>query len=79
MKPVDVYEMELDEVEMLWEQITVIEAQEQIKAMKALDFPHQRKQDRQKIHKDLSMSAYPDEMKPKNYVSVETVQRLLGG
>lgn len=62
----------------MWECVTMIEAQEQLKLMNALDFPNMKKSQRQKIHKDLHRLAYPSSVKPKNYISIEDVQKMLG-
>jgi hypothetical protein len=59
--------------------MTTIEAQEQLKAFEVQDWGHMKKPTREKRHKDLFSKAYPGEMKPKNFVSPEQVQRLLGG
>jgi hypothetical protein len=59
--------------------MTAIEAQEQLKMFEVQDWGQMKKQTREKRHKELFAKAYPGEMKPKNYVSAEHVQRLLGG
>lgn len=63
---------------MLWECITIIEAQEQLKLFEAQDWSHMKKAARQKKHKALYAAAFPSEMKPKNYVSPEQMLAVLG-
>lgn len=62
----------------MWGQITVIEAQEQLKLLIALDWPNMKKTARQKKHKELYNQAYPSELRVKNYVSVADLQKVLG-
>lgn len=62
----------------LWDQITVIEAQDQLKLLQVQDWPNLKKTPRQKIHKNLFNQAYPSQLKTKNYITVEELGKLLG-
>lgn len=66
-------------VESMWLAMTPIEAQDELKSLKRMDWPNLKKRDREKLHKEYTNLSFPDEMKPKNYVSPEQVQKLLGG
>lgn len=70
--------MQDDRVQSLWECITMIEAQEQLKMMNSLDWPNLKKEQRKNLHKDLYKQAYPDALKKKNYVSIDDLKRLQG-
>lgn len=70
--------MQDDQVQSLWECITMIEAQEQLKMMTCLDWPNLKKAQRQNLHKDLFAKAYPDSIRKKNYVSIDDLKRLQG-
>jgi hypothetical protein len=63
----------------MWEAITIIEAQEQLKLLTALDWQNMKKEQRAKTHRELFRQAYPSSIKEKNYVSVEDLQRVFGG
>ena len=62
----------------MWESITVIEAQEQLKMFTVSDWPNMKKQAKQKLHKDLFRKAYPSNLKQKNYVTLTDLQKALG-
>ena len=62
----------------MWDCITVIEAQNQLTLLTALDFPNMKKTQRQKLHKEVYKLAYPSEIRAKNYVSIEDLQRIVG-
>jgi hypothetical protein len=62
----------------MWQAVTVIEAQEQLKMFNVLDWPNMKNEKRKKAHKDLFKLAYPSEIKTKNSVSPQDLQRLLG-
>lgn len=68
-----------DVVMSLWDNITLIEAQEQLKMLTALDWPDMKKTARQKMHKELFNKAYPTEIRKKNYVTLKDLQKLQGG
>lgn len=67
-----------ERVESLWQAITVIEAQEQLKQMSIADWPNMKKQQRSKIHKELFKQAYPSEIRKKNYITPEDLGKVLG-
>ena len=69
--------MSLDDVEMIWQNITTIEAQEQLKMFNAMDWPNLKKNKRQSLHKELFAKAFPGEIKPKNFVSIKEIQSAL--
>jgi len=70
--------MQDERVQSLWDCITMIEAQEQLKTMTALDWPNLKKNQRQELHKGLFKKAYPDSLRKKNYISVDDLKRLQG-
>lgn len=41
----------------------IIEAQEMIRAMNVADYPHMKKTNREKLHKQVYKSAFPDQKK----------------
>lgn len=63
---------------MMWECITVIEAQEQLKLMNALDWPNMKKDQRQKLHRELHRQAYPSNIVKKDYITIDHLQQLVG-
>jgi hypothetical protein len=67
-----------DAVEKLWECITMIEAQEQLKTFVASDWSNMKKNQRTKLHKDLYNQAYPSQLKKKNYITPEDLAKVLG-
>lgn len=66
------------DIDTLWEAITSIEAQEQLKLMNALDWPNMKKEQRQKRHRELYKQAYPSSIKEKNYITLEDLDKLQG-
>lgn len=70
--------MKNDLVEAMWLAITHIEAQQELIALRRMDWPNLKKRDREKLHKSYFAQAFPDEMKPKNYITPEKLQELLG-
>lgn len=62
----------------MWNMITTIEAQEQLKQMSVADWPNVIKSERTKIHKELFSKAYPSEVRKKNYITPEQLQKVLG-
>jgi hypothetical protein len=70
--------MSCAQVESLWECITVIEAQEQLRLYKIQDWTNSKANHRNKEHRRLSEIAYPREFRQKNYVSVTDLKKVLG-
>lgn len=62
----------------MWNMISTIEAQEQLKQMSVADWPNMKKPARTKIHKELFSKAYPSEVRKKNYITPEQLQKVLG-
>ncbi len=58
--------------------MTSIEAQEQLKLMTVADWPNMKKQTRSKVHRELFKQAYPSEVRKKNYITPEELQKVLG-
>jgi hypothetical protein len=67
----------LADAEMLFEHITIIEAQEQLKMLSAHDWPNMKKEKRKQLHRELYQKAYPKHLRKKNFVTAEDVQRSL--
>lgn len=63
----------------MWECITMIEAQDQLKMYNVSDWSNMKKEQRAKAHRELFRQAYPSAIKEKNYVNVEDLQRIFGG
>ncbi len=63
----------------MWEAITVIEAQNQLKQFSAGDWPNMKKNSRAKLHRELFSQAYPDEIKTKKTISVSDLKKIMGG
>lgn len=78
MSPNELLNLEAFKVQSLWECITMIEAQEQLKAFTVQDWSHMKKAQRTKLHKDLFKQAYPSEIRKKNYISPEELLKVLG-
>ncbi len=70
--------MESQKVDGLWECITMIEAQEQLKAFTVQDWSHMKKAQRTKLHKELFKKAYPSEIRQKNYITIDDLSKVLG-
>jgi len=62
----------------MWQAITVIEAQEQLKQMSVADWPNMKKNSREKIHKELFQKAYPKDQSKKNFITPQQLQKILG-
>ncbi len=79
MSPIDVLKLPNEGVDKLWECITMIEAQEQLKAFQVQDWPNMKKQTRAKTHRDLFKKAYPKKKQsiPTN-LKQEDIVRMLG-
>lgn len=78
MSPLEILDLPNDAVEKLWECITMIEAQEQLKQFVVSDWSSMKKGQRSKLHKDLYNQAYPDKLKKKNYITIEDLGKVLG-
>lgn len=78
IEPLKLMEYPKGTLDVMWEAVTVIEAQDQLKLLTALDWPNLKKNKRQEVHRDLFRKAYPSSMSRKNYVSVEDLQRMVG-
>lgn len=50
--------MDPEVVEMYWQGITVLEAQEALRDLKVVSFPHGKEEDRKTYHKQLKKMAY---------------------
>ena len=62
----------------MWQNITVIEAQEQLKRLTEIDWSNMKQAQRKKLHKKLYDLAFSGDLKPKNFVSLTDVQKALG-
>ena len=69
---------ELSRVNKMWECVTMIEAQEQLKIMTAMDWPNLKKDKRQKLHRELHRQAYPSSISKKDYITVDQLRHLVG-
>ncbi len=78
MSPNELMETEFHLIDVLWKNISVIEAQEQLKAFTVADWSNMKKNSRSKIHKDLFNQAYPNQLKKKNYITIEDLGKVLG-
>lgn len=65
-------------LDIMWECITIIEAQDQLKTMTSLDWPNMKKNQRQQLHRELYKQAYPSSIKQKNYVDMNDFKRMFG-
>jgi hypothetical protein len=55
----------------------VLQAQEMLRAMNVADYPHMKKQGRDKLHRDVYKRAFPDQKK--RVITTEDLKTLLGG
>lgn len=78
MSPNELLDTEYHLIESLWNNISVIEAQEQMKKLTVADWPNMKKSSRSKLHKDLYSQAYPTHLRKKNYVSADDLAKVLG-
>jgi hypothetical protein len=65
--------------EMLWQSITVIEAQEALVGMKLVAFPHMKKEQADQTHRSLHRLAFPDVYSKPVEISAESMARLING
>lgn len=63
---------------MYWEAITVIEARETLTQLSVSDYPHLKKQARQKLHRELSRMAYPSTFKDKRKITLQDLKSIGG-
>jgi len=68
--------MAADVANSFWEAMTAIEAQSMISVLKAQDFPHMKRHDRDKLFRDLHRLAYPH---IKTTLTIETLSELING
>lgn len=57
----------------------VIESQETLTAFKSTDWPHLKKRDREKLHRELHKRAYPFEWSNSAPLSIEDAAKRLSG
>jgi len=74
----DLAELPERQLRTMWECVTILEAQDQLKQMALMDWPHMKKAERTKLHKDLFKKAYPSEIRKKNYISADELAKVLG-
>lgn len=79
LTPFEVDELDIETAHYLWESITIIEARESLRQLQISDYPHLKKDRRQKLHRELSKQAYPATFKEKKKISLEDMAKLLGG
>jgi len=75
----DLAEVPKRTLDMMWECITIMEAQDQLKLLNALDWPNMKKQQRSKLHRELFSQAYPSALKKKQKISIQDLQKVLHG
>lgn len=66
-----------EDEEMLWQAITVLEAQEMLMGVKVSSYPYLKEADQDKVHRSLHKLAYPDV--EKRSITAEEMARLLNG
>jgi hypothetical protein len=64
-------------VEAMWLAMTTIDAQDLLNRMFISDWPNTKANQRKKKHRELYSLAFPNEMRPKTYISPEDLQRRL--
>lgn len=70
--------MEADRVSSLWECITIIESQQMLKELTVQDWSNMKRNQRQKLHKDLYRKAYPSFLSKKKKITIEDLKRMQG-
>jgi hypothetical protein len=79
MNPGEVLSLSLEIDWILWESITVIEAQEMLKDLTVSSFPNYSKQEKSKLHRKLHRQAYPANFSEQIELTPEALARALGG
>jgi hypothetical protein len=74
-----VNEMSASEFNKLWKAIDILEAQEHIAFVRAIQYPHLKKQARVERDKKLYQAAYPRDIYKKDAKSVSFLVQKLGG
>ena len=69
--------MSTRDIDELWQCITIIEAQEQLKVFQANDWPNMSRGKREQEHKRLHSLAYPNTIQEKKSITVEDLKRIL--
>jgi hypothetical protein len=64
-------------VEAMWLAMTRIDAQDLLNKMFVSDWPNTKKDARKKKHRELYGLAFPNEMRPKTYISPQDLQKRL--
>ena len=59
------------------EAVEIIEAQEMLRAMNIADYPTMKKNDRQRLHRQVYKTAYPNEKK--RVITTQDLKKILGG
>lgn len=71
--------MSIDDIDIYWQCITVVEAQEILLNLRQLDWPNMNKNQREKFHKQLYKMAYPASFKEAKQVSNDHLAKILSG
>lgn len=69
----------IDEAEIYWQAITIIEAQDKLSRLTDSDWPRMKTGAREKLHKRLYRQAYPSIFRETQQVSNEDLARILKG
>lgn len=76
----EVRALDMEEVEMLGQAVTVLESREILVSFSTADFPHLKKEARKKQHRDIHKEAFPKiHSENAEEVSTEQLAKLLGG
>jgi hypothetical protein len=71
--------MPSDEVEDLWEAVTVLESQETLLSMKIATYPHISDSSRAELHREIFYQAYPHYLYPPKTIDAKDLMAQLGG
>lgn len=72
-------QLSVDKIDLYWQAITTIEAQEMLKQLTVSDWPHLKQNQRETIHRRLFQDAYPASFKETKQLETADLARILGG
>lgn len=79
LSPDQYWSLDVETEYILWESITIIEAQNMLHKITLADFPNMKDGDRNKIHKKLYRQGYPATFRESVELTPEALARALGG
>lgn len=75
----EIESLSADVEEMLWQAITVIEAQQALVSLQIASYPHMKKSSQERVHREFNRLAYQWNRGEKRTITVEQMAALING